>query len=192
MAPKRKPATVAIVQTKLQRLEEQLALAKRLSPVDTGDLYMNRLKAERVAGWAAVAAQPPYATFTDTKQQFVHEFFPPPPGFHNLDVLKAIYKEVNALRVKGKRTKKLREAMQREQLPFEDYAAIMLHTYVDKQNRKVVYFSLELKEPGRCLGFMTHWLCRIYADFTICTGLSAWSVYDGQPIVSPAQFLVAD
>ena len=107
-----------------------------------------------------------------------------PPAFKDLAIIKIVYDKINALRKDDDVAR-----------PFAEYAECCLTPYLDNchtsgqnmvEGRTVVYFSFELARPDRLLGGVADWGCRLYDDFTICTGIDLWSKYDGAPLVKIA------
>ena len=101
----------------------------------------------------------------------------------DLDTLHTVYNKVNSLRVAGKRTKALRAQTQAELTNFEDFDVVEVApiTNPDIAPRTALYISLNY------IGGGSSWHCRVFDDWTLYTGISAWSVYDGRPLINPAK-----
>lgn len=110
-----------------------------------------------------------------------------PVVFTNPAVVERLYDAVNGLRVKGKRTKKLREEARVALIPYADWVQCTMHAYPSSDPESPVYVNMSMygrkdAEDTR----VCSWYCRLKQDLTLHTGLSAWSVYDGQPLINDA------
>jgi len=117
----------------------------------------------------------------------LHPNHPCPSWFRDVDVQRALYDAVNGLRVKAGRTKAKRAEMNAKLVPFDAYVSCFLAqipTGKDPPHESAVYFSFSHWDESRAV---SDWLCRLYYDYTIYTGLSSWRFYDGRPLVNPAR-----
>ena len=111
----------------------------------------------------------------------------------DVDVIRAVFERVNELRVLGGRTKAKRAEIRQEIIPFESFHHIKACVYRNPAGAHRVKPS----DVGRWVirfGFVLSsskdydsWCCRVFADdWSLYTGLSAWRVYDGAPLIDPA------
>ena len=107
-----------------------------------------------------------------------------PIVFRNPAVVERLYNAVNDLRVKGKKTKKLRKEARNALIPYADWMQCKMHAYPSADPESPVYVNMSMygrkgAEDTRVCG----WYCHLKQDLTLHTGLSAWSGYDGQPLI---------
>lgn len=122
----------------------------------------------------------------------------PLPNFAtDLDVLQAVYDEFMRLRVAGKKTKKERAQAQSKVIDFDTFEFIEVTSFRDhRSNRLALYIGLSLTDTRYVhqipalehLGAVDIYF-RVFDDWTIMTGISAWRVYDGRPLVNPARMM---
>jgi hypothetical protein len=110
-----------------------------------------------------------------------------PLVFKNPAVVERLYNAVNDLRVKGKRSKKLREEARNALVPYGDWTQSTMTAYPTSDPDSPVYVTMSMcgrknVEDAR----VCEWYCRLKQDLTLFTGLSAWSVYNGKPLVDDA------
>ena len=118
----------------------------------------------------------------------------PLPNFAtDLDVLQAVYDEFMRLRVAGKKTKKDRAQAQSKIIDFDAFKFIQLTPFRDhRSNRLALHIGLSLTDTRYVYQTLEHLggidvYFRVFYDWTIMTGISAWRVYDGHPVVNPAR-----
>jgi len=113
---------------------------------------------------------------------------PFPAWFRDADVLCAIYNEINRLCVKGGRTKAKRAEMQEKLVPFGRFVSCQIAPFPSniRVPQSAIYFGLSHRSHTDT-GSHVEWTCRMYYDYTICTGISSWKVYDDSPLVVPAR-----
>ena len=116
-------------------------------------------------------------------QRNLHPQIPVLPFATSRVVLRAVYDEVNRLRVLGKRTKAERADAKALLKAFDDfeYAEVTPITNPDIAPRAAMCIALG-NTP-----MVADWFCRVFDDWTLYTGLSSWRVYDGRPIVNAAE-----
>mmetsp|Transcript_12312 Transcript_12312/g.18056 ORF Transcript_12312/g.18056 Transcript_12312/m.18056 type:complete len:226 (+) Transcript_12312:101-778(+) len=110
------------------------------------------------------------------------------------EFIKVVFNKINALRVAGKRTKKLRAEAAANLPAFEDFQYAEISVWENNvrrnanssSNTRHCGFTLEM---GKCrrhvkdrqLG-VSSWYCRLNPDYTIMTGISSSKVYDKSPL----------
>ena len=112
----------------------------------------------------------------------------------DIDVLRTVYGEIMRLRVAGKKTKAQRAQAQAEVIDFDAFQAIELMPFREfRSNRLALSIGLSLTDTRVRITSNhevladEHVHIRVFDDWTILSGISAWRVYDGRPLVNPAR-----
>ena len=109
-----------------------------------------------------------------------------PPFALDITVLRALFDAVNRLRVAGGNSAKERERIQEALPKFDNFARINVHAFVNTSlcaGRRSLYVGMCFKDVAH----VSDWYCRVSEDWILLTGISRWRVYDGRPLINPAQ-----
>lgn len=109
-----------------------------------------------------------------------------PELLRSYEFIRVIFNKINALRVAGKRTKKLRAEAEANLPIFEDFKYAEVSVWEYGSQRQQCGLSLEMGKSRKHvksgeLG-VSSWYCRLNPDFTIMTGISSWEEYDNLPL----------
>ena len=117
----------------------------------------------------------------------------------DLDVLRAVYNEFMRLRVAGEEHMRPYESKEQQaKAPMEiiDFDAFqfihLMSTAEDEASNHRLCLEIALSLTDRTWEFPS-WVLRaeirisVYDDWTVSSGISCYSVYDGRPVVNPAR-----
>jgi hypothetical protein len=110
-----------------------------------------------------------------------------PPFALDITVLRALFDAVNRLRVAGGDSAKERRMIQEALPKFDNFVQICVHPFIETMHSCAGRRSLFIGMSLRGVAHGIDWYCRVSEDWILITGISRWRVYDGRPLINPAQ-----